>query len=188
LFILPFVWTERLTCSHHQTLFLSLETSIPVARVHVYVQAVQRVFAYVCEMRGNATSRRVGRTERHIIRGNWRMRGWHATLGIIHNYRVPTPSTACHCRWSDGDPSTRLFESCANLYATPRRGCIQDPPARRGAYPSPRPGILLRGDGDRRCVCEVNDIFQSAGVSLVLGSFSFLLFLSSFFANSRSFG
>jgi len=149
------------------------------------VQAVQRVFAYVCEMRGNATSRRVGRTERHIIRGTG---GCGGGTRIIHNYRVPTPSTACHCRWSDGDPSTRLFESRANLYATPRRGCIQDPPARRGAYPSPRPGILLRGDGDRRCVCEVNDIFQSAGVSLVLGSFSFLLFLSSFFANSRSFG
>lgn len=47
---------------------------------------------------------------------------------------------------------------CVNLNASM---CL------RGPDQTPVPGILLRGDGDRRYVCEVNDIFSSASVSLV---------------------
>lgn len=62
------------------------------------------------------------------------------------------------------------------IYATSAGGSLAPMYVRSGSRLGPRPTVLLRGDGDRRCVCEVNDIFQSVGVSLVLATLSLSLF------------
>lgn len=126
----------------------------------------------------NARVRRAGGTGRHIIRGNRGMRAARDAGNYPQLSRAYTIHGASSTSWCDGDRLARLLdESRANLYAAP--AAARHPRVHSGGAP-PRPGILLRGDGDRRCVCEVNDIFQSASVSLVPASLSLPLSFSLF--------
>lgn len=149
--------TKRLTCSHHQRGFY-LETSIPVS---------MHMCTCDCVCVRNAREHRAERTGRHIIRGN----GGTRAARDARNYPQLSRAYAIHVVdggvtvWS----SARLLDKSLRIEF------------KHGVF------YISRGDGDmRRYACEINDIFQNAGVSLVHASLSLPLSLSSFSAHSRS--
>lgn len=129
----------------------------------------------VCARHIRSVRENAGRAGRHIIREDGRKR----VARDAENYPQLSRAYAIHrvgVGSSDDDGSClfsrRILGEFKNTItgATGQRRCVFG----LAASPSPpphcsdsRPDILLRDDGDRRCMRKVNDIFQCPGVSLV---------------------
>lgn len=139
----------------------------------VYIRISTCTYVYIWNVRENA-----GRAGRYIIREDERKRVARdaenypqlSRAYAIHHVGVGGGDDDGFCL-SSRDESTNLHEFKNTITgAIGQRRCVFGLAVSPSFPPfcsNPRPDILLRDDGDRRCMRRVNDIFQCAGVSLV---------------------